>query len=323
MQSSPVVALVGEDVFSQLQALRGVVESLPAGTQRVDVDGEVAELAEVLDELRSFSMFSPYKMVVVRNGDAFLTRFREALEDYLGGPSDSATLVLRLGSLPKTQRIYKAIAKVGKIEETAAPKKPGEVAAWATRHAKSAHGLTLAGDAARMLADLVGSDLGRIDNELAKLALLHADGRIDTGRIAGSVAFQRDQAMWDMTNAISTGKVEEAVRRWRRLVQMDSSTEFRAVTWLAIWLENVTKALAMLERGMAPGTICQQLRIWPVDIQRPFMETARKMGKSGVKRAVELLAEVDFRSKTGRGEMVRNVEAFLVGVGGVGGVRGR
>ncbi len=42
--------------------------------QRVDVDGEKAELAEVLDELRSFAMFGPGKLVVVRNADEFLSR---------------------------------------------------------------------------------------------------------------------------------------------------------------------------------------------------------------------------------------------------------
>ena len=69
-------------------------------------------VADVLDELRSFAMFGGTKVVVVRNADAFLTRFREQLEDYVAQPSDSATLVLRLNSLPANQRIYKAIDAV-------------------------------------------------------------------------------------------------------------------------------------------------------------------------------------------------------------------
>src|SRR5689334_12350424 len=100
----PVIALIGEDSFLQLEKLNELIGKLPKDTQRFDIDGERAELADVLDELRSFAMFGGSKLVVVRNGDEFIKRFREQLEGYLEETSSSATLVLRLNSLPKTQR---------------------------------------------------------------------------------------------------------------------------------------------------------------------------------------------------------------------------
>src|SRR5918997_1158221 len=90
----PVYAPVGSDAFLQLQKLREVLAALPADAQRIDADGERAELAEVLDELRSFAMFGGSKVVVVRDADAFVSRFREQLEDYVASPTDSGTLVL-------------------------------------------------------------------------------------------------------------------------------------------------------------------------------------------------------------------------------------
>src|SRR5689334_7863550 len=100
-----VYALVGSDSFLQLQKLGEILKSLPADAQRVDVDGERAELATVLDELRSFAMFGGAKLVVVRSADDFISRYREQLEDYVAAPSDRATLILRLESLPSNQRI--------------------------------------------------------------------------------------------------------------------------------------------------------------------------------------------------------------------------
>src|SRR3954452_12602681 len=108
----PVYALVGSDAFLQLQKLNEVLKALPKDSQRIDVDGERVELAEVLDELRSFAMFGGAKAVVVSNGEEFISRFREQLETYCEHPADSATLVLRVNSLPKNQRIYKSINKV-------------------------------------------------------------------------------------------------------------------------------------------------------------------------------------------------------------------
>src|SRR5262245_21973069 len=98
MAAKPVYALVGADSFLQLQKLDEIRALLPKDTQAIEADGERAELADVLDELRSFAMFGSTKLVVVRTADEFITRFRDQLEDYLENPSDSGTLVLRCNS---------------------------------------------------------------------------------------------------------------------------------------------------------------------------------------------------------------------------------
>jgi DNA polymerase-3 subunit delta len=276
------------------------------------VDGERAELAEVLDECRCFAMFGGTKVVVVQMADAFITKYRESLEDYAMKPSDSSVLVLRLASLPANQRIYKAISKTGIIEKCEPPK---DLAKWIIDRGKSSHQIAVGLDAAKLLADYVGDDLARLDNELAKLALTVDDGKIKATDIAAGVAFQREQQMSEMVNAVAAGKPAEAVQRWRRLLQMDSSTEFRAVTWLAIWLTNARKALAMKRQGMNAFAITSALRIWPREMQQPFMETVNQLGERGVAKALDLLAEIDKQSKSGVGDAAENVERFLLSVG--------
>jgi DNA polymerase III subunit delta len=314
MNSKPVYALVGGDAFVGLQKLREVLAILPPDAQRTDLDGERAELAEVLDELRSFAMFGGGKVVVVRNADAFITRFREQMETYVANPSDSATLVLRLESLPSNQRIYKAIAKVGVIEKCEPPK---DLAKWAIAHGAEAHQVRVSPEAASLLVDLIGGDLGRIDTELAKLALSGDGKTITPDDVSGGVAFARERQMWDMTNELACGRTAEALRRWRQLLQMDSSSEFRAVTWLGMWLENVRKAIAMKRKGMQTFAIAQQLRIWPREIQGPFFETADALGEAGARRATDLLANIDLRSKSGVGDAASNVERFILEIGGL------
>lgn len=307
----PVYALVGADSFLQLLKLREILALLPPDVQRTDVDGERAELAEVLDECRSFAMFGGGKIVVVRSADDFITRFREQLEDYCAKPSDSATLVLRCESLPKNQRIYKAIAKNGQVEDCAPP---GErtLGKWITDHAKSTHRVQFAPQAAEQLAQLIGADLGKLDTEIAKLALL-ADGKtIQPQHVAEIVTFQREQKMWDMTNALAAGDTAEALRRWRHLLATEPSSEFRAVTWMGMWLENVRKALALKRQGMNPFAIAQQLKIWPRENVQPFFKTAEELGEAGVARALDLLATVDRQSKSGVGEAATNVERFIL-----------
>ena len=204
--AKPVYALIGPDSFLQTEKLRGVISAVGKDAQRTDLDGERAELAEVLDEARSFAMFGGSKLIVVRNADEFVSKFREQLENYLESPSDSSTLVLRLNSMKKTERVYKLIAKIGQIEDCCPPdeKHVRELIAWIATRAKTPHKLSLKPEGAQLLAELIGSDLGRMDNELAKLALQCEGKAIGPEEIRSSVAFQREQEMFELTNVLAT-----------------------------------------------------------------------------------------------------------------------
>jgi len=304
-----VVALVGDDVFLQLAALAQLLALLPKGAQRIDYDGETAELADVLDEVRSFAMFGDGKAVVVRNGDDFVKKYRGQLEDYIAAPCDTAMLILRMEGMKATEKVYKLIQKTGKIENCNAPK---DVSRWIIDRGKSAYKLNVAPDAARMMADLVGNDLGRLDNELAKLALNCDDGSVLPKHVQQVVAFQREREMFDLTNALAAGNTAAAMARWRQLLQLDRSSEFRAVTWLGIWLENVRKAQPMIKRGESAGAVGAALRIWPPEMQLPFFQTAKSMGSRAASRAIDSLAEIDYQIKTGVGDAAANVERFML-----------
>jgi DNA polymerase III subunit delta len=308
---SPVQALVGPDLFLQLQAVRAIAGQLPHNVQRVDVDGETASVGRLLDEARSFAMFSSAKLVVVRSADVLVSQYREAMEKYVEKPGGNSTLVLRFNSLPKNQRIYKLIEKHGAIIDCQPPR---DVRSWVLRQAKETHRLALPPEAAALLCELIGNDLGRLDNELAKLAL-QCDGRVDAESIRGSVAFQREQEMWDMTDELAAGRVASAVKRWRQLVQLDSSAEFRAVTWLTLWLEKVRRYFALKRQGQNEASIVRELKIWPREKERPFLQNSQALGEAGAGRLIVLLADLDRRSKTGLGEMARNVEQFLLMAG--------
>src|SRR5215212_5504345 len=208
MALKPVHALVGSDLFLQLEKLAELLALAGKDAQRIDADGETAQLGDVLDELRSFAMFSASKVVVVRSADDFISRFRESLEEYCAQPSASSILILRVSSLPKGQRIYKQIIATGQVHDCEPPK---NLTPWILDRAKRIHKLTLKPDAAELLKDLIGADLGRLDNELAKLAL-QTTGPVDAQSVSTVVAFQRDQELFDMTNEVAAGNTAQALR---------------------------------------------------------------------------------------------------------------
>lgn len=307
----PVVAIVGSDSFLCTEAFEQVLRGLPKDVQRVDFDGETCEPAEVLDELRSFSLFATSKLVFVRNADKFIKGCREQLEDYTASPVDTSTLVVRCGSLPGTTRLAKLLKRLGGLVECEPPK-PRELPAWIEKRAQAAHQLAITRPAADMLADFVGADLGRLDNELAKLALQVEGRAVDVADVRSSATFQREQEMWTLTDELSEGKVAEAMKRWRQLVQLDRSSEYRGTVWLTIWLDKSLRALVMSRQGKTAAAIARELKIWPEFKVNSMLRTAERLGAARLETSLDLLAECDRRGKSGLGDLAGNIERFLV-----------
>src|SRR4051794_40297612 len=181
--ANALIVLAGDELFSRAEQLVAIQQSIfgkedpGMGLVRMDATSLGADaMAAILDEVRTPSMFAPKKLVIVDPADPVFKKVegedekrlgnRELLENYLEAPVDSATLVLVVNSWLKTTRLHKALDKVGgirwceSIKAHAAP-------AWIVRRAAEAYGKTIDAATAGRLADLIGPDQQRLDNELA------------------------------------------------------------------------------------------------------------------------------------------------------------
>jgi DNA polymerase-3 subunit delta len=145
------------------------------------LDGNQAELRAVLDELATLAMFGGgRRMVVVHQADKFVSKHREALEDYCQQPRPSSVLILDVESWPANTRLYKKLAENGLSINCNLPRNrfgdPDEdaVLKWLTARTEKQYQAHLGGGAGELLLEMVGPQLGRLDQELAKLALLAA-----------------------------------------------------------------------------------------------------------------------------------------------------
>ena len=209
MPIPPLVVLAGEETFLRAQHLVDLQKAIFGGEDpgmglvRVDPTSRgVDAMASILDEVRTPSMFAPKKLVIVDPADPLFKKAdsddehrlgnRELLENYLEAPVDSATLVLVANSWLKSTRLHKALDKVGGIR-WCEPMKPVAALGWISRRATEAYGKNIDSAAAARLADLIGPDMQRLDNELAKLALYQPDQpAITLQAINALVGFQHE-----------------------------------------------------------------------------------------------------------------------------------
>ena len=218
----PVCVAFGDDLFLRRQVLLGLRHAVLGGDEGdfslTNFEGRTAEFREVAEELTTLAMFGSQRLVVVDEADEFVSRFRPALEDYVARPGRSSIFLLDVKSWPSNTKLYKAVDAKGLAIDCSAPT-GAKLTRWLCDWAKQTHKCQLALNAADMLAEMVGPELGLLDQELAKLALT-ADGdkKITPEMIQKMVGGWRAKTTWAMLDLALDGNVTEALRQVDRLL---------------------------------------------------------------------------------------------------------
>jgi DNA polymerase III subunit delta len=217
-----VCVLFGDEAFLHRQSLIAVRAAV-FGNEEEDFSftafsGSDATLHDVLDELSTVAMFGGRRLVAVEEADAFVTSFRAELENYVARPAPTGVLVLSLKSFPGNTRLYKAVASTGLLIDCNAPP-AARLARWLSAWAKKTHQVQLPQSAAEMLIEMIGPELGLLDQELAKLAVTVGDRKkIGTEMISQSVGGWRAKTTWEMLDAALDGDVPGAITQLDRLL---------------------------------------------------------------------------------------------------------
>ncbi|MEX0774587.1 MAG: DNA polymerase III subunit delta [Phycisphaeraceae bacterium] len=316
-----VCVLTGPDEMIKrlkLDELRSALEQEHGEFETMYYDGETVGLADVLDELRTYSMLQSFKVVVVDKAEKFAQRFREPLERYAAAPADSGTLVLRCDTWNKGN-LDKAIAKVGGLIDCK-PMKPSEVPAWVIRRAQEEHGCPITPQAAAALAQRMGSDLMRLDSELAKLAVMVDKGQgIDVPQVEAVVGRSSDEKAWEIKNALLAGlargkgvagpQARETIEKLHELVDVARQDEVPIHYAIADLMRQLFYASTLLRRRAGNDfAIAKQVGFW--GDSRAFMDVARRIDPAKARRWLDRIMDGELRVRSSLGDSLRNLECF-------------
>src|SRR6185295_7995500 len=145
--AAPAIHVVyGAEMLLKREAIQSIMDRVLGNAERslalTEYDGGNAELAPVLDDLRTPPFLAERRLVIVRDADTFITRYRPELEDYADKPSPTGVLLLECKTFPSTTRLYKRVQAIGdvtKCEAVAARNIPG----WLEQRGRDAHGVKL------------------------------------------------------------------------------------------------------------------------------------------------------------------------------------
>lgn len=312
-----ICVLFGPDDMQKrlhLQSLRDALARAHGEIEQHEFDGRNAPLADVLDELRCYSLMQTYKLVLVDHADEFTKQHRAALERYAEHPVDHATLVLRAEVWHKGN-LDKLIAGVGAVIRCESPG-PAEAKRWVAQQARDVHGCAISSEAAETLVDRLGTDQAMLDSELGKLALMiEPGGAITPELVRDSVGRSSEEQAWVMQEAVLEGIARRSARPMLRkiheLIDLGGQPEVLVAYFVADLVRKLNVALAMRRAGTPQAEVLKDLRIWGAR-QRPFGDALARLEPRRAARLLDDVVTADARAKSGRGDSRRNLEAFCV-----------
>jgi DNA polymerase-3 subunit delta len=271
--------------------------------------GEVSAI-EILDELRTLPFLTDKRVVVVRGADKFVSANRELLERYFDGPCPTGTLVLTVNAWDSRTKLAKKLSGVGKLISVTQPK------AWQLpqrliQYARDAHGKNMGREAAELLIEVAGDELGRLYGEIDKLAIFaDAEKAITAEHVEQLTGHNRMFNAFAVIDAVVVGDTGGAVERLRRMFAEDKSAEYTVVGAFAFHFRRMFRARAMLEDGVKPGDVASRLRIWYN--KEGFFLQLRRMPLKRIGDIMQQLADIDYAVKTGRTKAQVAIEQLVL-----------
>jgi DNA polymerase-3 subunit delta len=297
-QPEPIYVLAGDEDFLKRRASTVLTSWVLGGEDGYGLSeypGETAEWAAVRDELSTLPFFGPHRLIVIENADPFVTRFRAQLEKYVASPAMAGVLVLEVKSWPSTTRLAKQLAST-----TISCKAPAaaRVPAWCAEWVKSEHGKQLTTAAAQLLVDLVGTDMGLLDQELAKLAVyIGKAARIDVEDVDRLVGRGQTANVFKVFDAIGSGQPAEALAILDQLLT-SGEEPFRVMAAFSLQLRRLAQAASLASQGATLADAFDRAGIpaWPA-ARQSCEQQLRHLGGHRAGQLFDWLLEVDLGMK--------------------------
>jgi DNA polymerase III subunit delta len=258
--------------------------------------GDTATFAAVMDELQTVPFFGERRLVLVEDADAFVKEHRAALEKAVAALPSTGVLVLDCKSWPSTTRLARMIDPAGTI--TCKTPAAHNLAQWCVKWAAAQHQKQLTRQSADLLVDLVGPEMGLLDQELLKLAIYVGDRkRIDVEDVDKLVGRSREEKIWIIFDAIGAGQAKNALTILDQL--MDQGEEFFLILGaFSKHLRQLAKAYRLQEQGLPLAVALEEVGVPPFVIKKAEQEL-KHLGRRRLEKLYDWLLEADQGAKGG------------------------
>ena len=252
----------------------------------------------VITAARRFPMMADRQLVVVKEAQQMKTL--EELAVYCQQPLDSTVLVILLhgASADKRKALYKSVLKTGVVLESNLLR-DYEMPQWIASYYQG-RGLKIHPEAARLLAESAGTDLGKIAVETDKLLKNLPEGvqEISVADIEKNVGLSRQFSVFELTKCLSYRQAQDALKVAAHIGETPRFYFPMVMGPLFTHFQRILKYHALLPSRPSGADAAKVLGVNPYFLKE-YDAAVRNYSLRQTMEIIGLLAEYDYKGKGG------------------------
>lgn len=238
------------------------------------------------------------RVAAAASKDTLKEEYLKILSDYLDNPSMSTVVIFVADELNGARKVGKLLKEKTVFVEFA-QLNDRELADWA-RVKLEENGSHMDDRTLRHLIALIGPDVRRLTNEIAKLSTAASPGgAIDIELIDSLVANVREISNFDLTDSLVTGDKARAMKTLTKILD-DGAEPLMLLGLLSSNYRRLLMVKNMMERGVERTEVAKVTKLRYSE-QEPFLAAARSTNMARLKHAVVRIAETDLAIKSSIG----------------------
>jgi DNA polymerase-3 subunit delta len=291
--------LYGEETFLRerfVQRLRDAVVPADARDFNYQVfHGRGGQAEEILDHARTFPVFCPRRLILVKEAHELPAAELDSFLAYLRDPAPETVLLFTADKIDGRKKFFQEFKKHGALVEFRRLY-DNQIPAFIREQSREA-GRAFTEAALALFSRRVGSSLQEVHGELTKLfAYLGERTLVDVADVAAVVSDTRADCIFDLTNAVGQGKPGEALRLLGRLLN-EGVAPLVVLSMLVRHFRQLWKIRELLDQGVGAKEIPGRVGVNPYFVEG-LMAQARRSSPCQYRQAFELFLETDLALKS-------------------------
>ena len=295
---SPIYYLYGEepffiDVISDYIERNVLSDDEKAFNQQI-VYGKDITIDALIHYAREYPMMAERRVIIVKEAKE-LNRTIANLEPYVKNPSPTTLLVIcyKYGKIDGKTQLAKELNKYVSLESKKLYE--SDTLKWITKYLKD-NNYTITQVASQLLVSFLGTDLGRIANELNKLKIILPKGtEITPSHIEENIGISKDFNVFELQNAIGKKEFPKAMQI---IKYFNENQKDNAMPMITENLYQYFKKLFIYSSsiGKADAELAREMGINPFFL-KDYKVAAMNYPLKKISFCMEVIKQTDLKSK--------------------------
>jgi DNA polymerase-3 subunit delta len=257
--------------------------------------GKETSMEEVLENAKRYPMMADYQVIIVKEAQHLVKELAK-LESYIEQPQPTTILVFAYKyKTPDGRSKITRLLKKHAVYMESKPLYENKVPAFVTGRLKEM-GYQIDPNATRMLVEFLGTDLGKINNELSKLALVHSKEHAITPQvIEDNIGISKDYNNFELRKALGARDVVKVHKIINYFTENPKENPLVLTTaQLFSFFTQLLKVHTL--KDMNPQAVAKAAGVHPFFVQE-IITAAKNYPMKYCSRAIKVIRDMDVKSK--------------------------